>query len=78
MLGHTDCALFFMYMAIIFRLDSKTTATLQSLQGSPCVVILPCKYPVKITGYHSNPSSYVAGTQKNCNQYREIPVSLKF
>jgi len=45
----------------------KTETTMQThslyrLQGSPCVVILPCKDPVKITGYHSNPSSYVVGT----------------
>ena len=38
------------------------TPSLYRLQGSPCVVILPCKDPVKITGYHSNPSSYVVGT----------------
>ena len=50
------------------------TSSLYRLQGSPCVVILSCKDPVKITGYHSKPSSYVVGTKKNCNQYREIPV----
>ena len=38
------------------------TRSLYKLQGSPCVVILPCKNPVKITGYHSSPSSYVVGT----------------
>ena len=38
------------------------TRSLYRLQGSPCVVILPCKDPVKITGYHSNPSSSVVGT----------------
>ena len=46
-------------------LPSKTslqTPSLYRLQGSPCVVILPCKDPVKITGYHSNPSSSVVGT----------------
>ena len=48
------------------------TPSLYRLQGSPCVVILPFKDPVKITGYHSNPSSYVVGTKNNCNQYREI------
>ena len=43
-------------------LDTLQTPSLYRLQGSPCVVILPCKYPVNITGYHSNPSSYVVGT----------------
>ena len=38
------------------------TPSLYRLQGSPCVVILTCKDPVKITGYHSNPSSSVVGT----------------
>ena len=41
---------------------SLQTPSLYRVQGSPCVVILPCKDPVKITGYHSNPSSYVVGT----------------
>ena len=50
------------------------TRSLYRLQGSPCVLILPCKDPVKITGYHSNPSKSVVRTFKNCNQYREIPV----
>ena len=35
------------------------TPSLHRLQGSPCVVILPCKDPVKITGYHSNISNPV-------------------
>ena len=38
------------------------THSLYRLQGSPGVVILPCKDPVKITGYDSNPSSSVVGT----------------
>ena len=38
------------------------TRSLYRLQGSPCVLILPCKDPVKIIGYHSNPSSPVVGT----------------
>ena len=50
------------------------TRSLYKLQGTPCVLILPCKDPVKITGYHSNPSKSVVRTFKNCNQYREIPV----
>ena len=41
---------------------SLQTPSLYRLQGTPCVVILPCKDPVKITGYHSNPLSYVVGT----------------
>ena len=49
-------------LIIFMRLDSLQTPSLYRLQGSPCVVILPCKDPVKITWYHSNPSSYVVGT----------------
>jgi hypothetical protein len=44
------------------QIGALQTPSLYRLQGSPCVVILPCKDPVKITGYHSNPSSYVVGT----------------
>ena len=57
-----------------FYLYTLQTPSLYRLQGSPCVVILPCKDPVKITGYHSNPSRTVVGTWNNCNIHREIPV----
>ena len=46
----------------ILGVPALQTRSLYRLQGSPCVVILPCKDPVKITGYHSNPSSSVVGT----------------
>ena len=51
-----------LYSAQIFLIFTLQTPSLCRLQGSPCVVILPCKDPVKITGYHSNPSSSIVGT----------------
>ena len=63
-----------LYQLVTGKIDALQTRCLYRLQGAPCVLILPCKDPVKITGYHRNPSSSVVRTSKNCNQYREIPV----
>ncbi len=46
------------FLSVFPRLTLQTHS-LYRLQGSPCVLILPCKDPVKITGYHSNLSNPV-------------------
>ena len=54
-------------MRVTSHLNCKYGGSTVELQqkGSPCVVILPCKDPVKYTGYQSNLSNPVFETLKN-------------